>query len=204
MMELTKQVSEYYGCSWGEVIAPALPRHLKTQRIEEIPISQSEKKDLGLKHLLMPSSWDEQSFEAIFKKIEFILSKGKQVLCIVPDAFLMFSVLEKLKEKFPNASILENLSKTTVKEEWNIWRTIKEQKVQIVIGMRSSIFLPFSDLGLVVVFDEDNELYKQEQTPYYHLRNVALMRAEIESFPVIFTTLAPTLELYHLSKKKKL
>jgi primosomal protein N' (replication factor Y) len=80
---------------------------------------------------------------------------------------------------------------------------VKEGKAKIVVGTRSAIFAPVISLGLIIMFDENNFSYKQDQSPFYHARQVAFMRACEEHADFIFVNRAPSLELYHLIQKKK-
>ncbi|MEI6832319.1 MAG: primosomal protein N', partial [Candidatus Omnitrophota bacterium] len=84
------------------------------------------------------------------------------------------------------------------------WVSVKTADFSVVLGTRSSIFAPVNNLGLIILDQEEDKVYKQEQSPHYHVREVARMRAEIESARVIFGSHSPSLESFYLVEKKQL
>ncbi|MDZ4241257.1 MAG: primosomal protein N', partial [Candidatus Omnitrophota bacterium] len=85
--------------------------------------------------------------------------------------------------------------------EWEHWRAAKESRARIVVGTRSAVFAPVTPLGLIIVTDEENAAYKQEQSPFYHVRDVARMRSKIEGADVIYASSAPSAEAWHEAGK---
>lgn len=100
-----------------------------------------------------------------------------------------------------NITVLER--KKGVKAQLEEWQKIKNGQADIVLGTRSAIFAPLTNLGLIIVEDEDNSAYKQEQGPFYHAREVAIMRSRQERIQLILTSQTPSLEAMHLIKSLK-
>ena len=85
----------------------------------------------------------------------------------------------------------------------NIWNLVAQNKIKIVIGARSSLFLPFKNLGLIVVDEEYDPSYKQEEGVIYNARDMAISRASIENIPIHLVTAVPSLETYNNILNKK-
>ena len=113
------------------------------------------------------------------------------------------SVLSKLKAAI-SVPIAVFDKKMTPKKELEQWLNIQEGVVSLVVGSRSAVFAPVKNLGLIIVVNEENSAYKQEQSPFYHAREVVLMRCAIEKSSVLFVSSSPSLELWHLVSKKKM
>ena len=137
-----------------------------------------------------------------FEKIKEIFLKGKQSLILLPEIFLTNQFNERLEEYFGFTPAIWH-SKITKKNKRNIWQNINNGKIKLVIGARSSLFLPFKNLGLIVVDEEHDSSYKQEEGLRYNARDMAVSRASMENIPVILSTSIPSLETYNNLKKKK-
>ncbi len=134
----------------------------------------------------------EVYFEAVAKSVQ----KGKQVLILLPEIALSNAFLERFRSRFGCAPALwhsdlpESQRKTT-------WRGVASGKTQVVIGARSALMLPYKDLGLIVVDEEHDPAYKQEEGVLYHARDMAVLRAHMGNFPVILVSATPSLETMH-------
>ena len=121
--------------------------------------------------------------------------------------FLLSDIVEVEKAKI---EISKNLNIAAVvcfrnqPQELEIWEKIRRTSHCVVVGTRSSIFAPVNNLGLIIVDQEDDQVYKQEQTPHYHAREVALMRAEISGAKVILGNHSLSLESFYLAKEANL
>ena len=94
-------------------------------------------------------------------------------------------------------------SDVTKKNKKIIWRGVVDNKIKIIIGARSSLFLPFKKLGIIVVDEEHDSSYKQDESIIYNARDMAISRASIEDVPIILATSIPSLETYNNVKNKK-
>lgn len=132
------------------------------------------------------------------------LDKGKQVLYLLPEIALTTQLIERLKRIFPGRVGVYH-SKFNENERVEVWnRVLKKDGFDIVLGARSALFLPFSDLGLVVVDEEHEHSYKQyDPAPRYQARDFALVLAGLHGSPVILGSATPSLESYHNAMNRK-
>lgn len=137
-----------------------------------------------------------------FEKIKENLKKNKQVLVLLPEIFLTNQFNKRFEDYFGFKPSIWH-SKITQKNKRDIWRNINNGKIGLVIGARSSLFLPFKNLGLIVVDEEHDNSYKQDEGIRYNARDMAISRASFENIPVILSTSIPSLETYRNVKSKK-
>lgn len=131
--------------------------------------------------------------------IEKVVREGKQAIVLVPEISLTPQTVGRFKARFDRIAVLH--SYLTEGERSTQWQRIRNGEVDIVIGARSAIFAPTKNLGLVVIDEEHENTYKQENVPRYHTRDAVLKRAELEAALVIMGTATPSLEAYHYAKK---
>tara|TARA_Y100000591_G_scaffold332742_1_gene371342 strand:- start:2260 stop:4218 length:1959 start_codon:yes stop_codon:yes gene_type:complete len=137
-----------------------------------------------------------------FERIKKIISKNKQVLILLPEIFLTNQFKKRFNDYFGYDPFIWH-SKISLKKKRFIWQGVLTNKIKIVIGARSSLALPFSKLGLIVVDEEHDASYKQEEGIIYNARDMAILRASIENIPVNLITSIPSLETYNNIKNKK-
>src|SRR5205814_4469967 len=118
---------------------------------------------------------------------------------------LTAQTVERLKSRFAAAqeSVAVLHSHLSEGERHDEWHKINNGQARIVIGARSAIFAPLENLGLIVVDEEHENSYKQEETPRYHARDVAVVRAKLEGCAVLLGTATPSLESYHNATQQK-
>jgi len=140
-----------------------------------------------------------------FKRIEDFLKKGLQALILLPEIALTNQFSRRFKEFFGAEPAVWH-SKTTKKNKSIIWKGITEGKIKIVIGARSSLFLPFKNLGVIIVDEEHDVSYKQDEGVSYNARDMAIARASLEKIPINLVTSIPSVETYNniVNKKYKL
>ena len=131
----------------------------------------------------------EVYFEAVAKALE----SGKQVLILVPEISLTTQWLERFKKRF-GVRPANWHSGLTVKERTDTWKAIVEGRVKVIVGARSALFLPYTNLGLIVIDESHDHSFKQEDVVNYQGRDMAIVRAKIEHLPVILSTATPDLE----------
>ena len=131
--------------------------------------------------------------EVYFEAIKKALDAGKQVLVLLPEIGLSTQWLSRFKARF---GIMPGIwhSDRTEKQRRELWLDVIENKCPIVVGARSSLFLPFQNLGLIIVDEEHDQSYKQEEGVIYHGRDMAVIRANIEHVPVVLVSATPSIE----------
>lgn len=139
--------------------------------------------------------------EVYLQSIERCLEQGRQAIVLVPEISLTPQMVERFKSRF-GAKVAVMHSRLSGGERYDEWRKIREGRVQVAIGARSAIFAPFKDIGLIVMDEEHESSYKQEESPKYHARNVAVKRAEQHDAVVILGSATPSLETYHASRSQ--
>jgi len=205
LLDLARDFSQAYRCSLGEAIATFLPPYFKKTKNEIVFLSKEEqKKDLQPETLLIHDPSFKEFWPTLFERIHQTIAQGLGMIILVPETERIGLVLDQLKGAGITASISAFGKQGSDKRQAEDWTLIKEGKVNIVVGTRSAIFSPVSSLGLIVVLDENNFSYKQDQSPFYHARHVALMRAQKENAHLIFVARSMSLDLYYLKEKKKL
>ena len=137
-----------------------------------------------------------------FEKIKENLIKEKQSLVLLPEIFLTDQFNQRFEDFFGFKPAIWH-SKITKKNRRIIWRNIINGKIKLVVGARSSLFLPFQNLGLIVVDEEHDPSYKQEEGVIYNARDMAISRASIENIPIHLVTAVPSLETYNNILNKK-
>ncbi len=143
--------------------------------------------------------------EVYSKLIEDVLSQGKQVLYLLPEIALTTQLVNRLQNYFgEKVSVFH--SKYSLHERVEVWNNVLENsaKAQIVLGARSSIFLPFSDLGLIIVDEEHEQSFKQfDPAPRYHARDTAIVLANLHKAKTLLGSATPSLESYFNAKQNK-
>ena len=137
-----------------------------------------------------------------FEVLKKILMKGYQILILLPEIGLTSQFEKKFIEFFGFKPAIWH-SGITKKNKEIIWSGIISEKIKIVIGARSSLFLPFKKLGLIIVDEEHDQSYKQDEGIMYNARDMAISRALFENIPVNLITAVPSIETYENIKKKK-
>ena len=131
-----------------------------------------------------------------FEKIKENIQKNKQVLLLLPEIFLTNQFNHRFEEFFGFKPAIWH-SKISKKKRRLIWQNINNGKLKLVLGARSSLFLPFKNLGLIIVDEEHDSSYKQDEGIRYNARDMAISRGSIENIPVLLSTSIPSLETYN-------
>ena len=145
--------------------------------------------------------------EIYLQAIAHALEQGKGAIVLVPEISLTPQTVERFKARF-SAGKLQTLvavlhSHLSAGERHDEWHKIRQGRARIVIGARSAIFAPVDPLGLIIVDEEHEQTYKQEETPRYHARDVAIMRGQMENAVVLLGSATPSMESYYNSKRGK-
>lgn len=152
-----------------------------------------KKIDAGFSVTLLDGVTGSGKTEVYFEAVAKTLSIDKQVLILVPEISLTTQWLERFQRRFGvrPACWHSNLSS---KERTDTWKAIVEGRVKVVVGARSALFLPYTKLGLIVIDESHDQSFKQEDVVNYQGRDMAVVRAKIEHFPLILSTATPDIE----------
>lgn len=158
-----------------------------------------EEKEVVLLHGVTSSG----KTQVYIRLMEEILAKGKSVLFLLPEIALTAQITERLKLYFGQQLGVYH-SKFNDNERAEVWHKVLKDEFKIIVGARSSVFLPFQDLGMVIVDEEHENSYKQfEPAPRYHARDVAVYLASIYGAKVLLGSATPSVESYYNAKANK-
>jgi primosomal protein N' (replication factor Y) len=143
--------------------------------------------------------------EIYLQAIQSTLARGKTAIVLVPEISLTPQTVERFKSRFADAqdTVAVLHSHLSEGERHDEWHKIHAGRARIVVGARSAVFAPLENLGLIVVDEEHETSYKQEEAPRYHARDVAVVRAKMEKCVVLLGTATPSLESYHNAVQQK-
>lgn len=138
--------------------------------------------------------------EVYLQSIGAVLEKGKEAIVLVPEIALTPQMVERFKGRF-GSQVAVLHSALSVGEKYDEWRKILRKEVKVVVGARSAIFAPFENLGIIIIDEEHEASYKQEDNPRYHARDVAIWRGRYHCCPIVLGSATPTLESFARAKK---
>jgi len=168
--------------------------------------SQSFRQDAGSTFLLHGVTGSGKT-EIYLQALAHALEQGRGAIVLVPEISLTPQTVERFKARFchgPQQTLVAVLhSHLSAGERHDEWHKIRQGRARIVIGARSAIFAPVELLGLIIVDEEHEHTYKQEEAPRYHARDVAIMRGQMEDAVVVLGSATPSLESYYNCQKGK-
>ncbi len=147
----------------------------------------------GFTPLLLDGVTGSGKTEVYFDAVEKVVAAGRQALILLPEIALSAAWKQRFADRF-GVPPTEWHSDIAPGRKRRAWRHIALGEASVVVGARSALFLPFSDLGLIVVDEEHEHAYKQEDQVTYHARDMAVLRARLQNCPVILATATPSLE----------
>jgi primosomal protein N' (replication factor Y) (superfamily II helicase) len=229
MLELTRAISERYLCSWGEAINAAIPSSIKKGNVSVKPREQdddiasiaptepfkpTEEQAGALKKInqsidkhehqvfLLHGVTGSGKTEVYLQAIGNVLSKGRSCIVLVPEISLTPQATERFKARFRERVAVFH-SRLTAGQKYREWKKLADGLCHIVVGARSAIFSPIKDLGLIIVDEEHDTSYKQQDAPRYHAVDAAIMRAKISDAVVVLGGATPSLESYYKACSKE-
>jgi primosomal protein N' (replication factor Y) len=137
--------------------------------------------------------------EVYLAAIEEVVARGREAIVLVPEISLTPQTIRRFRRRFPRVAVLH--SHMSDAERHRHWQSIASGEVQVVVGARSAVFAPARKLGLIVVDEEHESSFKQETTPRYHARDLAVKRAQMEGVPVLLGSATPSLESWHNAER---
>lgn len=137
--------------------------------------------------------------EIYLRAMEHVVRQGKEALILVPEISLTPQTIQRFRGRCQNVAVLH--SHLGNAERGSHWRRVAAGEVQVVVGARSAVFAPTRKLGLIVIDEEHEGSFKQESTPRYHARDVAVMRARLQDIPIILGSATPSLESWHNAQR---
>ena len=194
---IQKDRIEYTGDAASEIKALSEDQEIAFNEIKD----SFKTKDITLLHGVTSSG----KTEVYVQLIKELISEGKQILYMLPEIALTTQLIGRLQKYF-GESISVYHSKYSVNERVEVWKNVLEnkQKAQIVIGARSSLFLPFNNLGLIIVDEEHETTFKQyNPAPRYHARDSAIVLAKLHGTKILMGSATPSLESFINSKEGK-
>jgi primosomal protein N' (replication factor Y) len=138
--------------------------------------------------------------EVYMQAVDAVLKKGKEAIVLVPEISLTPQMVNRFKSRF-GSDVAVMHSGLGMGEKYDEWRKIHRKEVKVVVGARSAIFAPFENVGIIIIDEEHETSYKQEDTPRYHARDVAMERGRFHQCPVVLGSATPTLETFARASK---
>ncbi|MBU5594609.1 primosomal protein N' [Amphibacillus sp. MSJ-3] len=138
--------------------------------------------------------------EVYLQAIAHVIRANKEAIVLVPEISLTPQMVKRFKGRF-GSDVAVMHSALSKGERFDEWRKVQRKEVKVVVGARSAIFAPFENLGLIIIDEEHEASYKQEDHPRYHVKDVAIKRAEHHNCPVVLGSATPSLETFARAKK---
>ncbi|RYE06316.1 MAG: primosomal protein N' [Rickettsiaceae bacterium] len=212
LIKLINKTASYYMYELGTVAKLVLPVEIlsaSTKTMQQtIPatfslslLSQTQEKILNHiinsnKPCVIKGITGSGKTEIYFHLVADYLKQGKQVLILLPEIGLSHQIIKRFISKFGFQPAIWN-STVTVSQKKIILRSIIVGDVKVVIGTRSSLFLPYKNLGIIIIDEEHDSSYKQEEGVTYNARDMAVMRSHIENIKIVLCSATPSLETIH-------
>lgn len=183
---------EVYRDPYAETKQLSLPkRQLNEAQQHAVDVVKAAASDIILLHGVTGSGKTEVYLEAI----QSVVDAGKEVIVLIPEITLTTQITERFKQRFGNKVAVFH-SGLSMGERYDEWRKIHRVEVNIVVGARSAVFAPFTNIGLIIIDEEHEATYKQEEMPRYHAIEVAKKRAQAHGCSVVLGSATPSLEAY--------
>lgn len=223
LLELTRFVADYYLCSWGEAIEAALPpdppapkrasraapaavlRPASTAATGPVPTAAQAMilarllpavAARAFAPFLLWGATGSGKTEVYLRAAEAALALGRGVLYLVPEIGLTPLLVSRIEARFPGQVAMLH-SAVPPRQRRAAWEDVRRGAKRFVVGARSAVFAPLPSVGLVVVDEEHDPSYKQEDAPRYNGRDVAVVRARLAGAPVVLGSATPSVESFH-------
>lgn len=219
IIDMAQWLAKTYLCSVGEAMSVIVPVSLKVpkkltitknkdikitnpnfnmttaQKISFDKISQALNSGKTEKFLIHGVTGSGKT-EVYLRSIQTAIDNNKSAIFLLPEIALTPQFISILNKRFGDIVALWHSEVTTI-QKYKIFNAIRTGEIKIVVGARSAIFLPFTNLGLIIIDEEHENTYKQNNKPSYDTKEIALWRAEYNNAVVIFGSATPSIETYH-------
>ena len=226
-LKFLSQVAEYNMLQFGNVLEIALPAIL-TKQVKERKKAEIIEENIAPPEILLNNeqqiavdlisqnidkfkaflingvtgSGKTQVYIAAMFKILFELINDSQVLILMPEISLTPAVSDGIKKRF-GLEIGRWHSSMTPAQKRATLKGLIDGSIRVIVGARSAVFLPYKNLKMIIVDEEHDHSYKQDETPVYHGRDMAVLRASVQGIPIILASATPSVESYNHALKKK-
>jgi primosomal protein N' (replication factor Y) (superfamily II helicase) len=188
----------------GEVFLPTEPLSLTTDQQNALDLCKAAiDQPTSSSPILIHGVTGSGKTEIYLQAIEHALHQGRDSIVLVPEISLTPQTVERFRARFQNQQITVLHSNLSAGERHDQWHKIRDGQSHIVIGARSAVFAPVQALGLIVIDEEHETSYKQEEAPRYNARDVAVMRARIERAAVVLGSATPALESFSNARRSR-
>ena len=226
IFKLCRWISDYYIAPLGEVLKAALPPGITQKHVEraaalpgiepanrvgtankllttdQLAALFAIQETQGFHTVLLHGVTGSGKTEVYLQAVEYFLARGKSTLIMVPEIGLTPQLTERFSERFPDMTAILH-SSLTKRQRIDEWLRIQKGGVRIVIGTRSAVFAPLENLGLIVVDEEHETTFKQEEMPRYNGRDTAVMRAKLAGCAVVLGSATPSMESFRNAESQK-
>lgn len=222
VLDLCRWVSDYYLASLGEVLRTALPAGLGKKTPGDVPRADGQVSSIRLgteqeealrrltdaldaqRHarFLLHGVTGSGKTEVYLRAAEAVVTAGGKVLILIPEIALSPQMVRRVEARFGNRAALWHSALTPSKRR-EVWARTRRGEIDVLVGARSAVFAPIPDLKLIVVDEEQEGAYKQGESPRYHARDVALVRARQAGAVAVLGSATPSLESFANAIKGK-
>jgi primosomal protein N' (replication factor Y) (superfamily II helicase) len=185
--------------SSDEPTEPDAPVTLNADQLEAWAPIEEAVREGGFRAFLLYGVTGSGKTELYLRAIEEVVRQGKEAIVLVPEISLTPQTIQRFRGRCGEVAVLH--SHLGEAERGGQWRRVAGGHVQVVVGARSAVFAPTRRLGLIVIDEEHEGTFKQESTPRYHARDVAVMRARLENVPILMGSATPSLESWHNAQR---
>jgi primosomal protein N'' len=217
LLYLAESMESLYLCSPGQALSMMIPsgkresesslfeaEAISSKRIDKLSPDQEkairilDEAQEGLYYLYGVTGSGKS--EVYLREAERVIKEGKQVIYLVPEITLTHQISAEVMERFDNKVAILH-SALTPSQRLKYWNGILSGEVKLIIGARSAVFAPCLNLGLIILDEEHETSYKSGNTPRYHARQIAQLRASYNSIPLIMGSATPSLEAWYMMKR---
>ena len=192
MIKLAAWLKHNYGGTMNQALKTVIPVKEK--------IRQKEKKHIKLNVTKEKAKEFIKNAKRKSPSKEHVVRQGKQAVMLIPEIALTFQTVKRFYDRFGERVSILN-SRMSKGERYDQFLRAMRGEIDVIIGPRSALFTPFSNLGLIVIDEEHEMAYKSEQTPSYHARQTAIHIAETKNASVVLGSATPSVESYYNAKK---
>ncbi len=201
-IEYGEKIKEVSGKRENEKIKYyAPPKELTKEQENAVDILKARIDTGGFSEYLLHGVTGSGKTEVYLNIIQEVISKGKNAIVLVPEISLTPQMTDRFKGRFgENVTVIH--SRLTSRERYDRWQLIKTGKVKLAVGVRSAVFAPFENLGVIIIDEEHDGSYKSDVTPRYHTAEVAEYRCRYNNALLLYGSATPSIDLSYRVQKK--